>query len=178
MVIQVKIPFFQKFSSFVGNVFSMDLQPSYLWFQDSNASRLPLKGFGHQYGLLQLSSQNRTVRFWKQDCPVSAFLTPTLGETYPFTLISFPLSRIVCEKLLGPLGVDFLIPPWNLGVLGLIQLPKNRCIRFPHQFFLFLMYFHLLVDLFATWIDLKFLWCIVSIHVLEQSPAIYLSFIG
>jgi hypothetical protein len=40
------------------------------------------------------------------------------------------------------------------------------------------MYFHLLVDLFATWIDLKFLWCIVSIHVLEQSPAIYLSFIG
>jgi hypothetical protein len=44
--------FFENFSSFVGNVFSMGLQPFCLWFQASKASRLPLKGFGHQYGLL------------------------------------------------------------------------------------------------------------------------------
>jgi hypothetical protein len=102
MVIQVKIPFFEKFSSFVGNVFLMGLQPSCRWFQASKASRLSLKGFGHQYGLLQLSS--RIIRF-------SAFLTPTLGETYPFTLISSPLTRTTHGELLRPLGGDFFISP-------------------------------------------------------------------
>jgi hypothetical protein len=113
----------------------MGLQSSYLWFQSSKASRLSLKGFGDQNGQLQLSNQNRIVQFWKPVYLVAAFLTPTLGETYPFTLISFPLSRTACGELLGPLGGDFLIPPWNLGVLRLIQLPKNWCIRFPHRFF-------------------------------------------
>jgi hypothetical protein len=50
MVIQVKIHFSKKFSSFVGNVLSMGLQPSYLWFQASKASLFFLKGFEHQMG--------------------------------------------------------------------------------------------------------------------------------
>jgi hypothetical protein len=37
-------------NSFVGNVLSMGLQPSYLWFQASKASLFSLKGFEHQMG--------------------------------------------------------------------------------------------------------------------------------
>jgi hypothetical protein len=40
--------FFEKFSSFVGNAFSMGLQPFYLWFQASKASLLSLKGLSFQ----------------------------------------------------------------------------------------------------------------------------------
>jgi hypothetical protein len=54
--------FSEKFSSFVGNVLSMDLQPSYLWFQASKASLLSLKGFEHQMGMSIIQS--------KLDCPV------------------------------------------------------------------------------------------------------------
>jgi hypothetical protein len=143
MVIQVKKNS-EKFSSFVGNVLSVGLQPSYLWFQ---ASLFSLKGFEHQMGNFSYPVKtglsgfgNWTIQFWKPDSgfgnqtPVSAFLTPNSGETYLFTLISFPLSRTSHGELLGPLGGDFLIPLWNLRVLVLIQLPKNRCIRFPHRF--------------------------------------------
>jgi hypothetical protein len=70
MVIQVRIPFSEKFSSFVCNVLSMGLQPSYLWFQDSKASPFSLKGFEHQMGNFSYPVKtglsgfgNRTVRF-------------------------------------------------------------------------------------------------------------------
>jgi hypothetical protein len=48
----------------------------------------------------------------------------------------------------------------------------------PPPGFLFSRYFHLILDLFAPWMDLKYLWSIVCFHVLEQPPAISLSFIG
>jgi hypothetical protein len=44
--------------------------------------------------------------------------------------------------------------------------------------FPFSRYFHPLLDLLAPRIDLKFLWCIASFHVLEHSPAISLSILG
>jgi hypothetical protein len=34
----------------VGNILSMGLQPSYLWFQASQDSLLSLKGFEHEMG--------------------------------------------------------------------------------------------------------------------------------
>jgi hypothetical protein len=84
--------FFKKFSSFVGNTFSMGLQPSYLRFQASKASLLSLKGLCFQ-GLFGSVLE-------KLDCLVSETglsgfcgFNP-LDRTYPFTysLTSLSLS--------------------------------------------------------------------------------------
>jgi hypothetical protein len=56
--------------------------------------------------------------------------------------------------------------------------PKNWCLYSPNWFSPILRYFHLILDLFTSWMDLRFLWCIVFIHVIDQSPAISLSFLG
>jgi hypothetical protein len=102
----------------------------------------------------------------KPDCPVSktglsgfcGFKPPGRNLTlYHFLTSSLSLSlknnREGDPKT--PIG-DFLVPPWNLGVLGSNQLPKNRCLRSPNRFFIS-RYFHLILDPFAPWMDLKFL---------------------
>jgi hypothetical protein len=85
-----------------------------------------------------LSRKNWTVRFQKSDYPVLAGLTPE-ERTYPFTFFLTSLCFSLKNNHEGnpktPIG-DFLIPPWNLEVLGLIQLPKNRCVSdFPPPVF-------------------------------------------
>jgi hypothetical protein len=49
---------------------------------------------------------------------------------------------------------------------------------FPQPIFPILMYFHLILDLFAPWMDLKFLWYIIFLHVIEYSPVISLNLLG
>jgi hypothetical protein len=70
-----------------------------------------LQSFSIIFKMIWTSIWATSVIQSKPDCPISAFLTPTPGETYPFTLISFPLSRTACGELLGPLDGYFLIPP-------------------------------------------------------------------
>jgi hypothetical protein len=138
MVIQVKIPFFEKFTTFVGNIFSMGLQPSCLWFEAPKASQLPLKWFGHQYGLLQLSSQNRTVRFlcfnsypgWNlplhsyffpflKNCPWRAPWTPWWRFFYS-SMESW--SSWVDSTLQEPV---YLIPPLIFPLLKVFSPPRR-----------------------------------------------------
>jgi hypothetical protein len=137
-------------------------------------------GFWHPNGYFWLSRTNRTVRFQKLDYLVFTGLNP-LDRTYPFTVFLTSLSHTHKNNHEGdpktPFG-DSLVSPWNLGVLGRNKLPNNRCLHSPNRFFLISRYFHLILDLFAPWMDLKFLWCIVFIHVIDQSPAISLTFLG
>jgi hypothetical protein len=55
-------------------------------------------------------------------CPIKIKLSgfcvfnPSPCVTYPFTLISYPLSRTAHGEPLGPLGGDFLAPQWNLPI--------------------------------------------------------------
>jgi hypothetical protein len=67
---------------------------------------------------------------------VSGFcgFNPTQGKTYPFTHHSSPLSRTAHGEALGPFGSDSLVPPWNLGVLGWIQLPQEPVSPIPFLF--------------------------------------------
>jgi hypothetical protein len=107
---------------------------------------------------------------------------PPPDRTYPFTVFShFSLSLSLKNNCEGDpktsIG-DPLVPPWNLGVLRSNQLPKKRCLHSPNRIFTISRYSLLILDLFAPWMDLKFLWCIVFIHIIDQSPAISLRFLG
>jgi hypothetical protein len=64
---------------------------------------------------------------------------------------------------------------WSSWVKSTPQEPMSL---FPQLVFPISRYFHLILNLFAPWMDLKFLWCIVFIHVIEQCPTISLSFLG
>ncbi len=57
----------------------------------------------------------------------------------------------------GPLGGDFLIPPWNPSILKWFHLSKDRILHFPLRFHLFQGIFDSPLDLLAPWMDLKFL---------------------
>jgi hypothetical protein len=125
-----------------------------------------------------LSRKNQTVRFQKPDYPVFVGLNP-LDRTYTFTIFYFSLSlknnlRVTPRP---PLAI-----PWFLcGILeflGEINSPRTGVSVAPTGFFLISRYFHLILNLFAPWMDLKFLWCIVFIHLIDQPPAISLSFLG
>jgi hypothetical protein len=111
----------------------------------------------------------------KLDCPVSEIglsdfrLFKPPGQNLPihhFSHFSLSLKNNHEGDPKTPIG-DPLVPPWNLGVLGSNQLLKNRCLRSSNRFFLISRYFHLILDLFAPWMDLKFLWCIVFIYVIN-----------
>jgi hypothetical protein len=127
-----------------------------------------------------LFRKNWTVRFQKLDYLVFAGLNP-LDKTYPFivflTSLSLSLTRTNVRVTLRPP----LVIPWFLcgilELLGEINSPRN-CVPVPPTGFPISRYFHLIIDLFAPWMDLKFLLCIVFINVIEQSPAISLSFLG
>jgi hypothetical protein len=56
--------------------------------------------------------------------------------------------------------------------------PQEPVSMIPPWVFPFSRYFHLLVDLFAPWMDLEFLQCIVSIHVLVYPLAISHGIVG
>jgi hypothetical protein len=75
-----------------------------------------------------------------------------------------------------------LVIPWFLcGILEFlseINSPRTSVSVSPTGFFLISRYFHLILDVFASWIDLEFLWCIVFVHVIDQSHIISLSFLG
>jgi hypothetical protein len=132
----------------------------------------------HVYSMILVVQEN-------SDCPIletglSGFhLFKPLDRNYHFiiflTSLSLKNNREGDPKTL--IG-NPLVPLWNLGVLGRNQLPKNHCLRFPNRVFLISRYFHLILDLFAPWMNLNFLWCIVFIHVIDQFAAISLSFLG
>jgi hypothetical protein len=83
-----------------------------------------------------LFRQNRTVRFHKPVCPIFTGSYTRTKLTPFFPLHSFH-SLLLNNNHEGspslPNG-DFLIPPWSPLILGWIQLPKNRCLRFSHWF--------------------------------------------
>jgi hypothetical protein len=94
------------------------------------------KGLSYQRVVLTLQE--------KLDYPVSesgisgfrGFNPP--DRTYPFIYSLTSHSHSLKNNRKGdpktPIS-HFLIPPWNLRILGWIQLPKNRYLRFPHYFF-------------------------------------------
>jgi hypothetical protein len=46
---------------------------------------------------------------WSDFCDFN----PTQGKTYPFTPHSYPFKRTAHGEALGPLGGDFVAPPWD-----------------------------------------------------------------
>jgi hypothetical protein len=100
----------------------------------------------------------------------------------PYTFISFPLFSLSHSRTsVRVTPRPPLVIPWFLcGILEFldeINSPRNG-VSVPQPVFPHLRYFHLFLDPFAPWMDLKFLWCIVFIHVMDPSPAISLCFIG
>jgi hypothetical protein len=121
----------------------------------------------------------------KLDCPISetrlsgfrGFKTP--GQNLFLHHFShFSLSRTTVRATPRPP----LVIPWFLyGILeflGEINSPRTGVSISPTGFPLISRYFHLILDLFAPWMDLKFFWCIVFIHVIDQFAAISLSLLG
>jgi hypothetical protein len=133
-------------------------------------------GLSEFHGFKPLGQNLPIHRFSHFSLPFTIFLT-SLSPSPFFSLLSLSLKNNREGIPKTPIG-DPLVPPWNLRVVGWNHLHKNRCLRSPNRIFLISRYFHLIIDLFAPWIDLKFLWFIVFIHVIYQSPAISLSFIG
>jgi hypothetical protein len=124
----------------------------------------------------------------KLDCPVSetrlsgfrGFKPP--GQNLPLHCFShFSLSLSLTRTNVRVTLRPPLVIPWFLcgilELLGEINSPRN-CVPVPPTGFPISRYFHLIIDLFAPWMDLKFLLCIVFINVIEQSPVISLSFLG
>jgi hypothetical protein len=123
----------------------------------------------------------------KLNCPISETgvsgfrLFKPLGQNLPlhhFSQLSLSLSRTTVRATLIPP----LVIPWFLcGILeflGEINSPRTGVSVPPNRFFLISRYFYLILDLFALLMDLKFLWCIIFIHVIDQSPTISLCFLG
>jgi hypothetical protein len=99
-------------------------------------------------------------------------LTPSLLSSL-FTPL---LSRTTVRVAQDPPLANFLFLYGILEFLGGFNSPRTGVSDSP-TFFL-LRVFSPLLDLFTPWIDSKSLWCIVSIHVLEQPPTISLSLLG
>jgi hypothetical protein len=99
-------------------------------------------------------------------------LTPS-----PFFLTSLSHTRTTMRVTLRPP----LAIPWFLrGILeffGEINYPRTG-VSVPPTGFPHLKVFSSNPRSLSPWMDLKFLWCIVFIHVIEQSPAISPSFLG
>jgi hypothetical protein len=82
------------------------------------------------------------------------------------------------ESPLGLLGGDLLGSFVEYSSSWVDSTPQELVSPIPPPVLLFSMYFHLILNLFAPWMDLKFLRCIISINVLEQPTVISLSFLG
>jgi hypothetical protein len=179
MVIQVKIPFWRILILLwaLPNIGS-----SFHGFQACKTSCISLKKAYVIKGWFWFSRKNWTIRFQKLDYPVFTGLTPppwTKLTPSPFlSLPSLTHTRTTVRVTPRPL----LVIPWFLrGILeflGEINFPRTGVSIPPIGFFVISRYFHLILDLFAPWMDLKFLCCIVFIHVIDQSPAISVSFLG
>jgi hypothetical protein len=122
----------------------------------------------------------------KPDCPISkiklsgfhGFKAPRQNlPLHCFSLLSHTHTRTTVRASLRP----HLVIPWFLhGILeflGEINSPRIG-VSVPLPVFPILRYLHLILDLFALWMDLKFLCCIVFIHIIDQSTVISLSFLG
>jgi hypothetical protein len=104
-----------------------------------------------------------------------------LDRTYTFTIFYFSLPLSLKNNLRVTPRPPLAIPWFLCGILeflGEINSPRTGVSVAPTGFFLISRYFHLILNLFAPWMDLKFLWCIVFIHLIDQPPAISLSFLG
>jgi hypothetical protein len=121
----------------------------------------------------------------KLDCPISETrlsgfrgFKPPSQNLLLHHFSHFSLSRTTVRATPRPP----LVIPWFLrGILeflGEINSPRTGVSISPTGFLLISRYFHLILDLFAPWMDLKFFWCIVFIHVIDQSSVISLSFLG
>jgi hypothetical protein len=136
-------------------------------------------GFWHPNGYFWLSKKNWTVRFQKPGYSVFAGLKHP-DRNYPFTvfsLLSHTHSRTTMRATLRPPLVISWFLCGILEFLGEINTQESVSL-FPQLVFPILRYLHLILNLFALWMDLKFFWCIVFIHVIDQSTAISLSFLG
>jgi hypothetical protein len=104
------------------------------------------------------------------------------GQTLPLHDFShFSLSLTHSRTTVRATPRPPLVIPWFLHeileFLGEIN-SKESVSLFPQLIFPILRYFHLILDLFALWMNLIFLRCIVFIHDIDQSPAISLSFLS
>ena len=128
---------------------------SYLWFHATQNTQIYLRMIEPQKGISAWFSQNRMVRFWKPEYPVSAVLTLTGAKLTPSLSFSPNSQEHPVESLLDPLVENFLIPPWNPSILNWFQLSKDRRLQFPLRFHLFQGILIPPFDLLAPWMDLK-----------------------
>jgi hypothetical protein len=115
----------------------------------------------------------------KMDYPIFVGLTPwtelTPSPLYSLFTTSFSCSTVRADQ--DPLVAISRFLHGILEFLGGFKSPRTG-VSDPPSIFPILRYFPLSINLFAPCMDLKFLQCIVSIHVLELYPAISLSFFG
>jgi hypothetical protein len=130
---------------------------SYHCFQAHKSSGIPLKGLEYSEGSFVCSDKTGLSDF-KPDYSVFVGLT-IQTELTPSSILSLPtliLSRTtVTMPSRPPLAISWLLCG-ILEFLGEIN-SQEPVYLIPPPVFLFSRYFHLILDLFAPWIDLKYL---------------------